>query len=207
MNLSDQFSNLHDSIRTTIASLIELYGIECEFSNHNKVLDLRMFTLDSSSDSPYRLEILGPGSYPILFIGENVAYDERGQQCSHSDVTATHLEELCEALDCLERFGPMRWNVVLRATVSVGEEELPENFEFPDIWEGTDHTPGNGEDVDAIFRLDTVVTVTAPTAALARKEALNEPPSLGLDDILCEVTHWIDEDLADDTSLCEFEAQ
>ena len=136
-------------------------------------------------------------AHNIEYITSSKAYCERGMQYDLSTVTDAHLSDLCDALDVLTENGYPSYNVVLRAIVHVDTNDLGEDFIFPSEWEQYDRTG----DEDLVIRLDTVMQVNASTKDDAIKVAKDSPVSLGLDDICCNVEHWVDEDQADDIQL------
>lgn len=196
MNLSTQVVQLNHSISKTINSLIDSIGITSNNNASEKMLDLRAFSLNKGQETPYRIEVL-VNRYKVEYITASKAYCERGMQYDLFSVTDTHLTELCEALDALSKNGYPRYNVVLRAIVHVDINDLGEDFIFPEEWEQTDRTG----DTDLVIRLDTVMEVSASNKEDAIEKAKDEPVSLGLDGICCDIEHWVDEEQDDDVQL------
>lgn len=64
------------------------------------MLDMRPFNLDRRDDDDYRLELLLDG-YPICYLNETIAIDNRGMQTSIDYLIEEHLDDLCKALDTL----------------------------------------------------------------------------------------------------------
>ena len=94
-------SNLSDDLIHIVGTLLEMKGVKPEDFNGN-MLDMRDFSLYQKNDK-YRLELLLDG-YPICYLNETIAIDERGMQTSIDYLIETQLNTLCKALDTLSEF-------------------------------------------------------------------------------------------------------
>lgn len=199
MSLSEQLSSVGDNAIKVIEELIEKIGVPSTY-NGEKMLSVKMFSLNAGADTPYRHELLNDG-YQVHYLTTDYAYDERGNSCNLYHLIENDIDTLCEILDALSSYGYPQYNVLLRAIVEADSVEVDqmddENFEFPEAWEVSE---SSGED-ERTIRLDTCVTVTASSRKEAAENAKDNPPSLGLEEYTCDVSYWVDMDQADNVEL------
>lgn len=203
MTLASQLNTISDNISIHIDTLIETLGVPSTY-NGEKMLAVKMFGFHAEFNSPYRKELLLDG-YQVHYLTPTHAYCERGQACDLSYLIESNIETLCGIIDVLEASGYPQYTVLLRAIVEVDSVEIDqmgdEDFSFPDKWEVYD---SSGED-ERTIRLDTSVTVSAVNRKEAAEKAIDNPPSIGLEDYTCDINYWVDMDQADNVELIEQE--
>lgn len=99
MSLTNKLTEFNLDIINVISNLLETKAVEPEDFNE-QMLDMRPFNLDRRDDDDYRLELLLDG-YPICYLNETIAIDNRGMQTSIDYLIEEHLDDLCKALDTL----------------------------------------------------------------------------------------------------------
>lgn len=202
MSLAQEFYQFHDKVTSKVAELINTkLGVKHPDFQNFTVLDLRMFSLRGELDNPYNIELLAENDSRIDFICEQHAYAEDGNRYDLTDIVDASPESLSLMIDTLEKLGYPQYNVLLRAIVeadSVETDEMDDNdFVFPDAWDVYDSTG----DEERTIRLDTVVTVSASSKEDAIEKAIENPPSLGLEEYTCDVKYWVDKDQEDNVQL------